>query len=271
MKKVRRRNVSRRLIGLVGLGVLLVLAELLHVLAPVTGVIGVVGRPVERLFSGAGNTTSQWFTAIGEAGSLGAQNQRLKAQVAALQQQISQQAEIKAQNDQLRSQLGVGPVPSDRLLAAEVISYQPDNFRAFLTIARGSKDGVKAGMAVVEQGALVGTIQGVTGSTAKVFLITDPNFRVAALDQDQPDRPTGTIHGQIGGGLQMTEIAQNEALKTGDTVVTSGLGGALEAGLIIGHIQSLNKEDNGVFQSAQVTSPIEFNRLGIVYAVVRPQ
>jgi rod shape-determining protein MreC len=208
---------------------------------------------------------------IGNAGQLGAQNQRLKDQVAALQQQLSQDTETKSQNAALRAQLGVGGVDPDRLVAAEVVGYQPDNFRDFLTIARGSKDGISAGMAVVEQGELVGTIQNVGPHTAQVFLVIDPNFRVAALDQDQSDRPTGTIHGQIGSGLEMDQIAQNETVKPGDTIVTSGLGGSVEKGLIVGHVQTIAKQDNGVFQTAQVTSAIQFSRLEIVYVVVRPQ
>lgn len=253
------------------IGVLVVIAEIAGLLGPVATVVAVISRPVQGGLSGAGGTVGEWFSVIGHAGQLGAQNQQLKAQVAALQQQLSQSTEIKAQNDQLRQQLGVGQVQSDRLVAAEVLAYQPDNFRQFITIGRGSRDGIKVGMAVVEQGDLVGTIQSVGPTTAKVFLVIDPNFRVAALDQDQSDRPTGTVHGQIGNGLEMDDIAQNETISPGDTIVSSGLGGAVEKGLIVGHVQTSSKQDNGVFQAAQLTSDIQFSKLEIVYVLVRPE
>jgi rod shape-determining protein MreC len=226
---------------------------------------------VQGGLSSAGNAVAEWFSVIGDAGQLGAQNQQLRDQVAALQQQLSQDTEIQAQNSLLRQQLGVGQVQPDRLVAAEVIAYQPDNFRQFITIARGSRDGVQDGMAVVEQGDLVGTVQSVSATTAKVFLVIDPNFSVAALDQNQPDRPSGIVHGQIGNGLEMDDIAQNETISPGDTIVTSGLGSDVEAGLIIGQVQATSKQDNGVFQSAQVTSNVQFNKLEIVYVVVHPE
>jgi rod shape-determining protein MreC len=268
---VRTRGVSRRLIGLVGVGVLLVVGFSIGLLGPVAGLVSTITSPFQAGFSTAGNTVGEWLHVIGSAGQLGAENQRLQTQVAALQQQVSQDTQIKAQNATLRAQLNLGGIDPDRLVAAEVVGYQPDNFRQFITIARGSKDGLTAGMAVVEQGELVGTIQNVGPHTAQVFLVIDPNFRVAALDQDESDQPTGTIHGQIGNGLEMDEIAQNETIKPGDTIVTSGLGGAVETGLIIGHVQTTSKQDNGVFQTAQVTSDIQFSRLQIVYVVVRPQ
>jgi rod shape-determining protein MreC len=270
-KSLHKRGVSRRLLGIMAVGVILVVAEVAGLLGPVATVVGVVGRPVQGGLSSAGSAVGEWFSVIGDAGHLGAQNQQLRAQVASLQQQLSQATEIQAQNAQLRQQLGVGQVLGDHLIAAAVIAYQPDNFRQFITIARGSRDGVQAGMAVVEQGDLVGTVQSVSATTAKVFLVIDPNFSVAALDQNQPDRPSGIVHGQIGNGLQMDDIAQNETISAGDTIVTSGLGGSVESGLIIGQVQTTSKQDDGVFQSAQVTSNIQFSKLEIVYVVARPQ
>jgi rod shape-determining protein MreC len=268
---MRRRGVNRRLFGLLALGVIMVVTYQLGALRPVSGFVGTVSAPVQAVFSRFGNTTAGWFAVAGSAGQLETQNQQLRSEVASLRQQLSLDSELQAENDQLRQQLNVGNLPPDNLVAAEVIGYQPDNFRQFITIGRGSSDGISSGMAVVEQGALVGTIQDVGPHTAQVFLVIDPNFRVAALDQDEPDRPTGTIHGQIGGGLEMDEIDQTETINPGDTIVTSGLGGDVEKGLIIGHVQTNSKQDNGVFQTAQVTTDIQFSRLDIVYVVVRPQ
>lgn len=267
---MRRRSVNRRLLGIMGVGVVLVAAHMLGLSGPLESGAAWLGRPVMSLFGGAAGATRDWFHVLGAASSLDNENQRLRSQVASLRQQVSQNTELKAENEELRSQLGAGSVQSDRLIAAEVIGYQPDNFRKFITIGRGSADGISAGMVVVQQGALVGTVQEVKAHTAKVFLLIDTNFRVAGLDQDAPNRPTGTIRGQIGNGLVMDKIAQTETVKPGDTIITSGLGSDIEKGLIIGRVQTVNKQDNGVFQTAQVTSDIQFDRLEIVYIIARP-
>jgi rod shape-determining protein MreC len=237
---------------------------------PVQAAAGFIAKPFGGWFGGFGGSVGGAWQVVTSAGNLARENQQLRSDNAALRQRLSEDAELRAQNEELRQQLGVGAVRPDTLIAAEVIGYQPDNFRQFITIGRGSSDGIKSGMAVVSQGALVGTIQDVTPTTAKVFLVIDPNFRVAAIDQNAPNRPTGTIHGQIGNGLIMDKIAQTDTITPGDTIVTSGTGSEIPKGLIIGRVQTVDKKDNGVFQVAQVTSDITFNRLEIVYVVARP-
>ncbi|HSX41205.1 MAG TPA: rod shape-determining protein MreC [Candidatus Saccharimonadales bacterium] len=265
-----RPGVNRRLFGLLGLGLLLIIANSLGWLAPVRNAIGAIGKPITTATIRAGGGFDNFFSLFTPISKLTAENQKLKAQVAALQQKISSDTELKAQNEALRRQLGAGTINPQQLAAAEVVGYQPDNFRQFITIAKGSNDGIQVGMAVVTSGTLVGTVQEVGPQTAKVFLVIDPSFRVAAIDQDQPDRPTGTIHGQIGSGLIFDKIAQNQTIKPSDTVITSGLGSGIPKGIIIGKVQTVDKRENGVFQSAQVSTDVPFSKLEIVYVVVRP-
>jgi rod shape-determining protein MreC len=267
---MRRTRASQRLLVIMAVGVFVVILGTTGLLRPVRSMVGVASRPFASVFGSVGNGVASFWQVVTSASGLAKENQELRSQVASLRQQVSQDAELHAQNEELRKQLGVGAVRADSLIAAEVIGYQPDNFRQFITIGRGSNDGLKNGMAVVSQGALVGTLQDVTATTSKVFLLIDPNFRVTALDQTAATRPSGTIHGQIGNGLVMDKIAQNEVIQPGDTVVTSGTGDEIPKGLIIGRIQTVDHQDNGVFQTAQVTSDITFNRLEIVYVVARP-
>ena len=243
----------------------------LGALGPVKTVSGFISRPILALTSNLGNSWAGWGRVVESVGGLAQENQQLKNDNAALRGRLSQTTELRAQNDELRKQLNVGGVKEQKQVAAEVIGYQPDNFRQFITLGRGSRDGLKTGMAVVSQGALVGLIQEVTLTSARVFLVIDPNFRVTALDQDSASRPTGTIHGQIGNGLVMDKIAQTESVKPGDTVVTTGSSNGLPKGLIIGRVQTVDKRDNGVFQVAQVTSSVAFSRLEIVYVVTKPE
>jgi rod shape-determining protein MreC len=265
-----RKGVNRRLMGLVAVAILLLLLNSFGFLKPATNVLAAISVPAERLFGGWGAGAGGFFDTLGRVNQLSAENQRLKSQVADLQQKLSSDTELAAQNAELRKQLNLGDIRPESLIAAEVLSYQPDNFRQFLTIGRGSKDGIQTGMAVVSQGSLVGIVKDVAPTTAKVFLVVDPNFKVAAIDQSQDSRPSGTIHGVLGGGLVMDKIAQNENIKTGDTIITSGLGGDVTKGIIIGRVQSVDRRDNGVFQSAEVSTDIPFQRLEIVYAVTRP-
>jgi rod shape-determining protein MreC len=66
----------------------------------------------------------------------------------------------------------------------------------------------------------------------------------------------------------MDKIPQDQAMTPGDTIITSGLGGDIPKGLIVGTVQSVNRSDNEVFQTAQLASPVKFNKLELVFVVV---
>lgn len=262
MKKKR----ANKVLLLVASGALLVWAGGKGLLDPLRGAINFVITPVGSVFSSAGSGTGNFLRTFIQVRDLSEKNAKLEKEVAELQQRLSEDAELRHQNETLKRQLGFGEAASRQLIPAEVVAYQPDNFRQFVTINRGTNSGVKEGMAVISEGALVGKITEVDKSTAKVFLVTDPNFKVGGLSQDS--RATGTIKGQLGSGLIMDKIAQSEVVKPGDTILTSGLGGDLPKGIIIGQVESVNQSDNAVFQTAQVASPLRFSKLEVVFVVV---
>jgi rod shape-determining protein MreC len=153
-------------------------------------------------------------------------------------------------------------------VAAEVVSAQPDSFRQFITINKGSKAGLAVGMAAMSEGVLVGIVNDVQASSAHVMLVTDPQFKLTAKDQDT--NAIGIISGQLGGGLSMDKIGQTDTVKPGDTVTTSGLCGLVPVGLYIGQVQSVDTRANVVFQSAQVATTVRVSALRFVFVVVGP-
>lgn len=260
------RSKKRAIIIATSAALALVIFGRIGALRPVTTVLDYATSPVRSLFRGLGSGISGLGSNVSEIRKLQADNARLQGKVSDLQQLVSQDSEIRHQNDILRSQLQIGGATAGHLVAADVIGYQPDNFRQFLTISRGSNDGLKTGMAVVSGGELVGTISDVAKTTSRVFLVTDPSFKTNGLDQTS--RATGTVQGQLGTGLAMSMIAQGDTVTPGDTVITSGLGGDLPKGIIIGQIQSIDQRDNQVFQTAQLTTSIKVTKLELVFVVV---
>jgi len=257
---------SKSIITIVGLGLGLVILGGLGFLRPVTTVLDYVTSPVRDGFRAIGSGLSGLTTDITQIRHLESDNAKLQEQVNQLKQLASQDAEVQHQNDILRRQLQIGGATPQHLVAADVIGYQPDNFRQFLTIGRGSNDGLGVGMAVESGGELVGTISSVSKTTATVFLVTDPNFKVDGIDQTT--RADGTIEGQLGTGLVMDKIAENSTVTPGDTVITSGLGGDLPKGIIIGQIQAVtNQGENQVFQTAQLNTSIQVTKLELVFVV----
>ncbi len=262
-----RKKPGLRIIIILAAGLVLVGAARGGQLRGVQSGVGRITDPIGSFFWQAGSGTANFIRLIPQVKDLAVQNSQLAHEVADLKERLAQDSELRAQNEALRNQLSFGEVEGRRLVPAEIIAYQPDNFRAYITINRGHHDGLSEGMAVISEGSLVGKLSDVSEVSSKVFLAVDPDFRVAALDQTADSRATGTVRGQVGRGLVMEKIPQDQAVNVGDTIITSGLGGGLPKGFVIGRIQSINQKDDAVFQSAQVVSPVNFTQLELVFVV----
>jgi len=171
--------------------------------------------------------------------------------------------EAEIENVTLRQQLNFKQAnPSFELLSAQVIGRDPTNLISYLIIDRGSTEGVAVGMPVLTHRGLVGRVTETNPHSSKVLLITDVSSSVNALIQES--RATGVIQGRIGQGLVMRYIQHGEEIKTGDLVLTSGLGGNFPTRLIIGQVTAVRKKDVELFQEAEVRPAVDFHELEMV-------
>jgi rod shape-determining protein MreC len=224
--------------------------------------------PMGQGLAGFGATVSEALSNLGGVQNLARDNVKLERENADLRQRLAADAETRRDNDLLRKQLGLEVAGAPRQVAAEVVAFEPDSYRQFVTINKGSRAGIATGMAVTSEGVLIGTIADVQPTSAKIMLLTDPEFKLTAKDQDTG--ATGIVRGQLGSGLILDQIGQTDTVKPGDTVTTSGLGGVVPAGLLIGKVESVNTRANVVFQVAQVESSMRLNQLRFAYVVLGP-
>jgi len=213
-------------------------------------VIKTVFSPIGIFFSGIGENFKSYSTAVSTIGDLQKDNQKLKNKISTLMTEISTMEEAKKENDNLKKLLKFTQTTKVNYISAEVIFYDPSNLRQAIMINRGSKDGIKNGNPVISEGYIIGRISEVSETSSKVLLTIDPDSILPAAVQATSS--TGLIKGQIGFGLLLDNIPQGEKIIKGDIVITSGLGGEMPRGLIIGTIDEVNSRDNGIYQQARV-------------------
>lgn len=154
------------------------------------------------------------------------------------------------------------------LIVASVIASSPDPGVQSIVINRGSTDHVDVGQVVVaERGSVVGKVVAVHQNQSTVLLITDRQSVIAARIQNQPQSP-GVVQGERGLALQMRFIPKNDALKTSQTVVTSGTESPIPPDILIGSIASTSSLPGDLFQQAIITPSAPLERLRVV-AVIR--
>ncbi len=251
---------------LIAVCILLIILYQISFLAPVNSVVYKITVPFRVAFIKISDTISGNFNIIFTAKNLQKENQELKKQVDELTAEVSQLKEFKVENEILRKQLDFAQHEEFMLVPCEIISYEPSNFLKNFEINKGKNQGIDEKMAVISSGLLVGQVIEVSDDFSKVSLITDSESKIGGIVQDT--RATGIVKGQLGYGIVMDSIPQDELIESGQKVITSGLGGEMPKGIVIGYIQDISGKPTEVFQQATVRPAVDFRHLEMVFVIV---
>lgn len=193
----------------------------------------------------------------------------LKKEISSLSVIKSEYQEVMDENLRLKELLGFVNENDFNLVLAAVVareSFESDSLD--LIINKGAVNGLSLGLAVVnEQGILIGKIIEVKDSISKICLSINPGCEFAASIQNS-GRTQGLVSGNLGLTAKMGYIPQLEKININDLVITSGLGGKIPRGLVIGKITEVRSEKNEVWQEAIIEAPLDFNNLTVVSAVI---
>ncbi|HEV2074001.1 MAG TPA: rod shape-determining protein MreC [Thermomicrobiales bacterium] len=209
-----RRVVSLVLIFIVISAIFLVL-DRRSLLDPIRDGLGEVLAPIASTFEGVvqprvggSDLEVAYATVVADRNRVVAENARLKAEV----------EELKALREQVRvEQLR----PDITYVPARVTGQDPTGSQQFITINKGSADGLRQGMAAVSPDIFVGQITEVQEHQARVLLVTDPALAVGAMLYDA--RADGVVYGTRGSGglLIMRHVDKDVVPSELEWVVTS--------------------------------------------------
>jgi rod shape-determining protein MreC len=197
---------------------------------------------------------------------LNRENINLKNENQSLWQENSQLKEIALKNEFLRQRLQI-PLPENKkLILADIIGYSPQ-FGQYFLIDKGARDGLKSGLAAVTANDfLVGQVVEVNDHYAKVILLLDSASSINALTQET--RTNGLAKGNLGLSLNMEMIPVSTQIKTGETVLSSGLNDDIPKELIIGQITEIIKKESEIFQKAVIKPAADFAKLESIFIVL---
>ena len=255
--------------GVVGLALLVVL------LVALPGARLILQGAAERVIAPVQMAAAQTLVAAGnligtvsQAGDLASQNRAYREQIDQMQATLAQMHELEAENRDLRGLLGLRDrLPLGKLIPAQVVARDPLALVQAVMIDRGNDDGVIAGLPMVTDRGVVGRIVEAYTTSAKALLLTDVNSAVAVQTQGPESRASGVVRGTGDGRLILEYVPQDEPLRVGDSVTTSGVGGTFPPGLVVGTVQQIRQTDVGVFQEALIDPAVRARSLERVYVL----
>ena len=201
-----------------------------------------------------------WLTdSFSTRGMLRTENQQLHSQVQTLQLALLREQALELENMQLRELHARLPPLVKKWLVAEVIGVDAGTLRQRLIINQGGHEGVHVNQPVVDGTGVVGQVAHVGPWSSEVILITDPEH---AIPVQVARNGLRTI--AVGSGnaeeLLLPYLAVNSDVKSGDVLVSSGLGGVFPAGYPVGRITGVRREANQLLAQVRAEPQAKLDR-----------
>lgn len=239
----------------------------------------VLKRPVREVLYPVQSGAARVFRRLRETvatvrgiGGLAARNRKLQSEVAWLRLRLRQLERLETENRKLREMLRFTARTGYDLIPAEVIGREASGWWASVRIGAGSENGIRCGAAVVTVDGLVGKVVEVSAHTAEVLLLSDPSAYIPAVVPKTEAygivRGTG-LPSEIGAVCEMEFVHREAEIATGDEVITSGLGGVLPRGLLIGYVEQVTEAEGGLYQRVAVAPAANLDALTHVLIVER--
>ncbi len=221
--------------------------------APVQQGVDLVIRPVVGFVDGISNVAG-----------LSDQNVRLEAEVQRLEQRLLETAALERRVAELEAINDFAPPEDLATVTARIYSAGPSTFDQIRLIDRGSDHGIVVGQAVVDEDGLIGRIDLVTKSSARVRLITDPLVSVGVRLQDT--NQTGVTTGRGDELLRLDMFDATEPVREGAVVLTDG--SLFPPGIVVGFADETKSADVGFALRTTVDPAAAFSQLDFVKIVV---
>ena len=189
---------------------------------------------------------------------------------------------LSVENSYLRNQLRQSfmdfssyPVPEKdsalrrqyQFVVAKVINNSTQRKKNYLTLNRGSKQGIKPGMGVICGSGIVGIVRNVSENFSSVMSLLNEDSRVPVTIKKFGENSILNWDGSDGTIGKMERIPSYLQIKKNDTIVTSSYSAVFPAVIMVGTVEEFQKIAGNTFFDVTVKFSTHFNQLSYVYVV----
>jgi rod shape-determining protein MreC len=151
-------------------------------------------------------------------------------------------------------------------LPAKAVNVTINRTKNYLTIDKGSNDGVNENMAVCSYQGVVGMIKNVTNNYSVVLPLINTSLRLSAKIKKNNYYGSLQWDGEDYRYSYLRDIPFHVNVEQGDTIVTSGFSSIFPEGEIIGYVESVDRVTAN-FLLIKVELATDFNNLYQLYII----
>lgn len=224
--------------------------------------------PIQRGLTAVFEPVGNFFSSLTELSALRADNAQLRNELEEMEQRVTEAEAILSENERLVGLQGLDEsYPTMERVSARVIGRPPANYKWAITIDKGSDDGIRPDMAVIDPDGLVGKVIRVDADASTVLLLIDPQAGAKARLDGEP--LAGAIRGNgASEALSLVDIDTDATVSVGDEVVTSGYdGGIFPPNIPIGTVSNVESQEAALEQEIEVDPYVDFTTLDFVQVI----
>ena len=197
------------------------------------------------------------------------ENRELKQKIEALEIERVRLNEDAEQAHRLQALLSFKEQYISKTLAAQVIGSSGSEQSRSIYIDKGSRDGIRPDMAVITADGIVGKVlRGVQDHISSVLLINDQTSGVGAILEKS--RLQGVLRGTPAGEVILEKVMTDEAVATGERVLTSGGDRIFPKGLPVGTVTKVSPGQE-LFLNIRVRPAADLDRLEEVLVITQQE
>lgn len=202
--------------------------------------------PIQTIFTRIGNNADAILIRLETAREMEDEIARLKREVNTLRNMTADYYDLKNKNQQYEKYLELKNERQDfKFISAIAIGRDPGELFYNFTINKGTESGISEGDSVITENGLVGCVYRCENGASKVRTILSSDIKVGAADSTSGDK--GVISGNIElcekGLTSLTLISNQNSIKEGDIVTSTGLSGMYPKNLLVGKVISVEHDD----------------------------
>ncbi len=204
------------------------------------------------------NSVSQYFSLADANRKLSEENAKLLSEAKKFRK--ANDTKVYHSNDTIYTQ-------QFEFMSAKVVRNSTNKRNNYLTLDKGSKQGITKDMGVITSTGIVGIVKEVSENFSSVISVLHKDSKISA--KIKKNGQLGTIEWSGGDYRygELIDVPTHVKLLTGDTVITSGYSTSFPEGIIIGTILGYKIEKGDDFYTITIKFSTDFNSISYAYVI----
>ena len=233
-------------------------------------IAGIVITPIQNLCTTVSSKSGDFIAVFTEYNQMEQELEQVKQELAATASALRDAQQYKLENESLKGILGIKEKnPDFEFEPALIVANDRSGYSHTITLNKGSLNNVKKRDVIITEQGLVGYVTEVGSTWCRAITLLDYSCEIGAMVTRTQD--IGVLEGDYvlsaEGNCKVSYLSNEVQLNSGDSIVTSGIGGIFPEDLLIGNVLEIKPEAHGISQYAVIEPAVDFTDLKNVFVI----